>query len=55
MKKTVVITVMIDDVSLEDVSDIAEAINEVFKEYEHKRVDINLSDTPMVRPVLEAR
>ncbi len=51
MKKTVILTVIVDDVDLEDLSDLAENINAVFDDYKWKRIDMSLSDSPMVRPV----
>lgn len=51
MKKTVILTVMVDNVDIKDLSDLAEEIEAIFDEYPDKRVDINLSDIPMVRPV----
>jgi len=51
MKKTIVITIMVDNVDIKDLSALAEAVEEVFEEYSDKRIDINLSDIPMFRAI----
>ncbi len=51
MKKTIILTVIVDDVELEDLSDLAENINAVFDDYRYKRIDMTLSDIPMVKPL----
>lgn len=49
MNKNVIITIMVDDVPMEELGNISEQIEEVFKEYPFKRITMNLGDIPMVK------
>jgi hypothetical protein len=51
MKKNVVITVMVDDVPLAELEELMEQIELTVENYEYKRIDTNLSDTNLVKPM----
>lgn len=48
MKKSVIITVMLDGVSYSEIEDIETGIKQVIEEVEQKRVTINVQDTPLL-------
>ncbi len=50
MKKSLIITVMVDDVQLIDLESIQDKLYEIFDEYENKRITMQLQDEPVVRP-----
>ena len=49
MKKTLMITIMVDDVPLEDLSTLDIELDELFIAYEDKRIIIQIQDEPMVK------
>lgn len=49
MKKTLMITIMVDDVPLDDLSNLDNELNVLFIEYEYKRIIIQIQDEPMVK------
>lgn len=51
MNKTIVITIIVDDVDIKNLSELAESVESLFEDYQDKRIDINLSDNPMIRPI----
>jgi hypothetical protein len=50
MKKTLILTIIIDDINLKELEEVSEKVEDVFKDYKFKRIDMNLSDTSMVKP-----
>lgn len=52
MKKTIIITVIVDDVEILELSELLEKVEDIFEDYKHKRTDVSLSDSPMIRPSL---
>jgi len=52
MKKTMVVTIIVDDVELSSIDELSEKLEEVVSKYQFKRIDINLNDYPMVKNTL---
>lgn len=50
MKKSLMITIAVDNVELADLEKIQEKIDEIFDEYEYKRISTNIMDRNIVRP-----
>lgn len=50
MEKSVQIYVQVDDVELSDIETIQEKLEEVFQEYEYKRIQMTIQDTSLVKP-----
>lgn len=48
MKKSVIITVMIDNVSYSDIEEIETVIQETIEQYDDKRVTVTVQDTPLL-------
>lgn len=48
MTKTLIITVMVDGVDLEDLKDIQKEVETVFVGYDDKRITIQIQDEPLV-------
>lgn len=50
MKKTIIVTIIADEVQVSDLSSLLEEVEKIFEEYQYKRVDVSLSDISMVKP-----
>ncbi|NIW97364.1 MAG: hypothetical protein GWN13_03795 [Phycisphaerae bacterium] len=50
MKKSVQIYVQVDEVELKDIESIQEKLEELFAEYEYKRIQLTIQDTSLVKP-----
>jgi len=48
MKKTIIITIMVDDVELEELSVIQESLDHVFQDYDNKRITMQIQDESIV-------
>jgi hypothetical protein len=53
MKKTLILTIIIDDIDLQKLEEVSEKVEDVFKDYKFKRIDMNLSDTSMIKPTFQ--
>ncbi len=50
MKKNIQIYISVDDVELSDIEAIQDRLEDVFDEYEDKRIQMTIQDEPLVRP-----
>lgn len=50
MGKSIVITVMVDNVEFSEIEEIETAIQQAVEEYKDKRVITNIQDEPLIRP-----
>jgi hypothetical protein len=48
MKKSIVVTIIVDNVELKDLDELTEAIQTLFEDYENKRINISLQDETLV-------
>ena len=48
MMKTVIITIMVDDVKLADLDSIQEQLDHLFETFENKRITMQIQDEPIV-------
>jgi hypothetical protein len=50
MKKSVQIYVQVDGVELKDIESIQEQLEQLFKDYEYKRIQMTIQDNTLVKP-----
>ncbi len=48
MEKSVIITIMVDDVKITDLENLLEKVDQLLALYENKRVSVNLQDERLV-------
>lgn len=48
MEKNISYSIQVDGVQLEDLPEIQERIEEIFKEYRDKRIQVQVQDEPLV-------
>lgn len=49
MKKSTIITVMIDDITYSEIEELEQIIQDALSHYENKRVNVSIQDTPVLR------
>lgn len=50
MNKSIQVFISVDDVSLSDIESLQDSLEEVFEEYEYKRIQMTIQDESLVRP-----
>jgi hypothetical protein len=48
MEKSIIVTIMVDDVKLSDIETLSEALEKLLEDYEHKRVNLTIQDEKLV-------
>lgn len=48
MKKTLIISIMVDNVELSELEELQVSIEDVFKNYDDKRITVQIQDEPLV-------
>jgi len=49
MKKTLMITIMVDDVELSELEPLQEELDSLFASFDDKRIIVQIQDEPMVK------
>lgn len=50
MTKSIQVFISVDDVSLSDIEAIQDRLEQVFEDYEYKRIQMTIQDESLVRP-----